>query len=358
MKKRLLTAAAAGLLSTGMMMNAFVAPDVSEGGAIPYSDGTEVYAGVIMNDPDAKIKVYVPTLFAFVVNGSVDEGAEDAISVENGNLLLPNLKVEVDTEDGNPEDHDYSIQTVGEGHMYFENCSTAWDEDEPTARVGVPVEIRGSIKNEGTLESRNYWEHIGTEPTTADFKKYRLNVDGIEFSNSEAGGKQNDDRPWGSRLLLAGLTGCQKSGSYAEVSADIADTFPIEAKAAGENPQLIGSDGPYAVLHTTAGDITVLLYEKEAPKAVENFVQLAKQGYYDGSRFFYVKKTSWPRQESLRRKKGRSPRQENRWLTERNGASGTDLLKMNFTTGSTIFPERWEWQETEGTRTSASFILP
>ena len=250
MKKRLLTAAAAGLLSTGMMMNVFAAPDVSEGGAIPYSDGTEVYAGVIMNDPDAKIKVYVPTLFAFVVNGSVDEGAEDAISVENGNLLLPNLKVEVDTEDGNTEDHDYSIQTVGEGHMYFENCSTAWDEDEPTARVGVPVENRGSIKNEGTLESRNYWEHIGTKPTTGDFKKYRLNVDGIEFSNSEAGGftmaeaiqldapdlgrtgnstdgfeysnldsgnfaitgsqkdvefgvevggKQNDDRPWGSR---------------------------------------------------------------------------------------------------------------------------------------------------------------
>ena len=94
----------------------------------------------------------------------------------------------------------------------------------------------------------------------------------------------------GAALLLAGLTGCQKSRSYAEVSADIADTFPIEAKAAGENPQLIGSDGPYAVLHTTAGDITVLLYEKEAPKAVENFVQLAKQGYYDGSRFFYVKK--------------------------------------------------------------------
>lgn len=94
----------------------------------------------------------------------------------------------MDTEDGNTEDHDYSIQTVGEGHMYFENCSTAWDEDEPTARVGVPVEIRGSIKNEGTLESRNYWEHIGTKPTTGDFKKYRLNVDGIEFSNSEAGG--------------------------------------------------------------------------------------------------------------------------------------------------------------------------
>ncbi len=76
---------------------------------------------------------------------------------------------------------------------------------------------------------------------------------------------------------------------YGELNK-IAETFPVEAKVAEMNPQLIDSDGPYAVLHTNAGDITILLYEEEAPETVRNFISLAKEGYYDGSSFFYVKK--------------------------------------------------------------------
>ncbi|MGL5437031.1 MAG: peptidylprolyl isomerase [Lachnospiraceae bacterium] len=88
-------------------------------------------------------------------------------------------------------------------------------------------------------------------------------------------------------LLLGGCTGKE---DYAEVSADIADSFPIAAETAGENPQLVHSDGPYAILHTTAGDITILLYPEQAPKSVENFITLAREGYYDGTVFHYVKK--------------------------------------------------------------------
>lgn len=94
-------------------------------------------------------------------------------------------------------------------------------------------------------------------------------------------------------LLLAGIVclgGCRAKGEYVEASADLADTFPIEAQTTEGNPQLVSSDGRYALVHTTAGDITILLYEKEAPKAVENFICLAEEGYYNGSRFFYVKK--------------------------------------------------------------------
>ena len=91
-------------------------------------------------------------------------------------------------------------------------------------------------------------------------------------------------------LLLSVLCGCSQKGNYVEAEADIADSFPIRAEKAGENPQLIKSDGPYAVLHTTAGDITILLYPKQAPKAVENFITLAKEGYYDGTLFHYAKR--------------------------------------------------------------------
>ena len=43
-----------------------------------------------------------------------------------------------------------------------------------------------------------------------------------------------------------------------------------------------------AILHTNMGDITVRFFPEEAPKAVENFLTLAKNGYYDGITFHRV----------------------------------------------------------------------
>ena len=43
-----------------------------------------------------------------------------------------------------------------------------------------------------------------------------------------------------------------------------------------------------AVFHTSMGDITVRFFPDEAPKAVENFVTHAQQGYYDGMEWFRV----------------------------------------------------------------------
>ncbi len=46
--------------------------------------------------------------------------------------------------------------------------------------------------------------------------------------------------------------------------------------------------GPKAVMHTNVGDITFALFADQAPKTVENFIGLAKQGYYDGVSFHRV----------------------------------------------------------------------
>lgn len=43
-----------------------------------------------------------------------------------------------------------------------------------------------------------------------------------------------------------------------------------------------------AIIHTTMGDITLRLFPQYAPKAVENFVTLSKDGYYDGIIFHRV----------------------------------------------------------------------
>lgn len=51
---------------------------------------------------------------------------------------------------------------------------------------------------------------------------------------------------------------------------------------------LIAAENPQVVLETNQGKITLELYPKIAPKAVENFTTLAKQGYYDGIIFHRV----------------------------------------------------------------------
>ncbi|MBR7091565.1 MAG: peptidylprolyl isomerase, partial [Clostridia bacterium] len=43
-----------------------------------------------------------------------------------------------------------------------------------------------------------------------------------------------------------------------------------------------------ACLHTNYGDVRVRLFAEKAPKAVENFVTHAKNGYYDGLIFHRV----------------------------------------------------------------------
>lgn len=57
-----------------------------------------------------------------------------------------------------------------------------------------------------------------------------------------------------------------------------------------EFPQvnLTKQKGPQARIKTNRGDITVQLFEEQAPKTVKNFVELAKKGYYDGVIFHRV----------------------------------------------------------------------
>ncbi|WP_456391474.1 peptidylprolyl isomerase [Nitratifractor sp.] len=48
------------------------------------------------------------------------------------------------------------------------------------------------------------------------------------------------------------------------------------------------AQAPRVVLKTTQGEITLKLFPKAAPLAVENFTKLVKKGYYDGTIFHRV----------------------------------------------------------------------
>ena len=52
--------------------------------------------------------------------------------------------------------------------------------------------------------------------------------------------------------------------------------------------QLEKKDGKKAVIKTNRGDMTFVLLDEAAPKAVENFTTHAKNGYYDGLIFHRV----------------------------------------------------------------------
>ncbi len=47
-------------------------------------------------------------------------------------------------------------------------------------------------------------------------------------------------------------------------------------------------NAPAAIVHTTLGDITAVLYPDEAPNYVAQFTRLAEEGYYDGTYVFQV----------------------------------------------------------------------
>lgn len=54
------------------------------------------------------------------------------------------------------------------------------------------------------------------------------------------------------------------------------------------NPEVKSDKIMNAVLHTSAGDITVEFFEAQAPNTVDNFIKLAKSGFYDGVKFHRV----------------------------------------------------------------------
>ena len=78
-------------------------------------------------------------------------------------------------------------------------------------------------------------------------------------------------------ILCLALTAAFVSGCGGSVKKDYQYQFSEPAKG-----------DTIAVIHTSMGDITVRFFPDEAPKAVENFLTHAKEGYFDGQEWFRV----------------------------------------------------------------------
>lgn len=98
-------------------------------------------------------------------------------------------------------------------------------------------------------------------------------------------GKQNDTEPVSSDASSAQSTQSMPSTDdeivQHNLNIDQDDINLIQANTPGP-------DAKTAVVHTSAGDIKLVLYPEQAPKAVENFIALANKGFYDNQKFYEV----------------------------------------------------------------------
>ena len=82
-----------------------------------------------------------------------------------------------------------------------------------------------------------------------------------------------------------GIAGCggdkTKENNPANTVTDVDTTTILQAQMPAEGEEI-------AVITTSEGVVKMMFYPEEAPKAVENFKTLAKEGYYDGITFHRV----------------------------------------------------------------------
>jgi len=81
--------------------------------------------------------------------------------------------------------------------------------------------------------------------------------------------------------LLMVFTGCNAKESSTTSSPAVTNQTPVKEDNKKESETLV-------VLKTNQGDITLKMFPKVAPLAVENFVTHAKNGYYNGLIFHRV----------------------------------------------------------------------
>ncbi|WP_394910685.1 hypothetical protein [uncultured Robinsoniella sp.] len=179
--KKVLGTLTAAALCMSMTIPAMAATTNSGGEVVTVPGGTDVYAGVVVDDEtnaDARIRVTVPTVFAFVVNGTLDAAKlNNPLSSADGTILLPNVKVNV--LDPTSNNSDYEIAVEQDSTMTFTNYSTK--EKTGGGREGIPVNLTGSIENKGSDKDRNYWKHSAN---AQGFKEFTLSLESQKFNKA------------------------------------------------------------------------------------------------------------------------------------------------------------------------------
>lgn len=102
--------------------------------------------------------------------------------------------------------------------------------------------------------------------------------------------------------MVALAAGCTPAGNRDTTTNDTAGTAAYDSTATQDTASTpatmttapaneekpMSYENQVAVLHTTAGDIHIRFYPDIAPNHVKNFLDLAKSGFYDGTKFHRI----------------------------------------------------------------------
>ena len=78
------------------------------------------------------------------------------------------------------------------------------------------------------------------------------------------------------------------SGAVTSTTVTTATTATTSTAASAAKPKSSGTQEQVADIKTTAGDITIRFFPDVAPNHVKNFIDLARSGFYDGTKFHRV----------------------------------------------------------------------
>lgn len=172
--------AACAVFASGLCFSAFA------GSANNMGPTTNVWIDVVELSSEARISVTVPFSYGFAVLGTTETDtavANEAISVANGNLYLPNVRVNVSTpSSAGTAEYQLNYGTIVPVKNYSTDVREENIDQTDPVREGLPVELRPYIVDSG--ETGHFWKISSVQPTSngEDFKKYRMVLDGKPFS--------------------------------------------------------------------------------------------------------------------------------------------------------------------------------
>lgn len=93
-------------------------------------------------------------------------------------------------------------------------------------------------------------------------------------------------------LAAALVTACRPAATqdqYSPAESGLTPTAEVTVAATSTTPMPdAAAKTTRAVMETSLGSITVEFYDTDSPKTVANFVKLAREGFYDGTKFHRV----------------------------------------------------------------------
>jgi cyclophilin family peptidyl-prolyl cis-trans isomerase len=157
--------------------------------------------------------------------------------------------------------------------------------DEATAADIIELAYRSYQENKFDAAARLADGVIAKQPENVNVLANAMNVAGVaHFANEEF---EKSARILGEAEEKELLN--QLGMQYLDSARDYIDYWQAEQAIRQKEAAATGDEQlPRVLLKTSRGDMTVELFENEAPNTVANFISLVESGFYDGTKFHRV----------------------------------------------------------------------